>query len=60
MATIVLLDGPLEGVIHEVAGGFFVPDKFALSDGPLRHWYVTSDDRETAKFERSEKGEYEN
>lgn len=54
MATIVLLDGPLEGVVHEVAGGFPIPDKFALPDGSLRHWYITNNDGKSAVFERSE------
>jgi hypothetical protein len=52
--VILLLNGPLQGTAHEVAGGFLVPDKLGLPDGQVLHWYVVSGDKETATFERTE------
>jgi len=51
-----LLDGPMAGVVHEVAGGFPVPDQFALPDdnGLELYWYITCDDCRTASFDRTE------
>ena len=50
-----LLDGPLAGTIHEVAGGFLAPDKFSLPDWNVCHWYITNFETipMTDKFEKT-------
>jgi hypothetical protein len=57
--VIEFLDGPLIGTIHEVAGGFPVPNKLCTEpdQNGIGHWYIVNDDKTTANYERSEKRE---
>ena len=55
MAVIELLDGPLKGTIHEVQKGWPVPGSLGLDEDDFVHWYTTSADKCTAKFDKSEK-----
>ena len=49
-----LLNGPLDNTLHEVRGGWPVPDCFALPFEGQLHWYETCENRTQAKYLRSE------
>ncbi|MCZ7645264.1 MAG: hypothetical protein M5U26_08270 [Planctomycetota bacterium] len=49
--TILLLDGPLQGKIHELMRDFPIPDRMALPDDQgERHWYAVDRKTQTARF----------
>jgi hypothetical protein len=57
MAVLELIGGPLDGLIHEVAGDWPVPNALGLcpdNDDTVRHWYVTDEKQEKATFHHSE------
>lgn len=56
MAVIHLKGGKFDGALHEVAGGFNIPDRIALIDesNNNRLWYKVSADKKSATYEITE------